>query len=106
MLGMTEEQFWHSNPAIIEVWEEAWKMQENRRNELIHAWVGNYGISALVYAVEHCLNGKKAKSEYIDKPVQLFEKTQKEQEADQKKALAGFVAWANMTKKDFDRRNK
>lgn len=106
MLGMSEEQFWASNPAKIKVWEEAWKMQENRKNELLHAFVGNYGLSALMYAIDHCLNGRKAKSEYIDKPIQLFEKTVKEKQADQKKALAGFVAWANMTKDSFDKKNK
>ena len=30
---------------------------------------GNYGISALIFAIEHCLSGQKAKSEYIKKPV-------------------------------------
>lgn len=103
---MSEEQFWRSNPAIIEVWEEAWKLQENHKNQRIHAWAGNYGISALAYAIDHCINGRKAKSEYIDEPIQLFEKTEKEKKEDQEKALAGFVAWANITKKDFDRRNK
>lgn len=32
-------------------------------------WWGSYGISALVYAVEHCLAGKSAKTKYIDKPI-------------------------------------
>lgn len=106
MLGMSEEQFWRSNPAIIEVWEEAWKLKEKRKNELAYMWVGNYGISALQCAIDHCLNGRKAKAEYLDKPLQLFDKTEKEKKEDQKKALDVFVAWANFTKDDFDRKNK
>lgn len=106
MLGMNEEQFWHSNPAIIKVWENAWKMEENRRNELIHAWVGNYGISALVYAIEHTLNGKKAKSKYIEKPIRLFELTEEEKKQQEKNALAAFINWADTTKADFDRKKK
>lgn len=103
---MSEWEFWHSNPAKIKTYEEAWKMQENRRNELIHAWVGNYGVSALVYAVEHCLNGKKATSKYMDKPMQLFELTEEEKKQAQKNALAAFVAWADGTKETFDKKHK
>lgn len=33
------------------------------------AWWGNYGISALCFAIEHCLNGKKAKSKYVNEPI-------------------------------------
>ena len=106
MYGMTEEQFWRSNPAIIEVWRKAWEMKQNRQNELIHAWVGNYGISALVYAVEHCLNGSKAKSSYIDKPIRLFEMTEEEKRIEAEKATDAFIAWANFTKNDFDKHKK
>lgn len=104
MIGMSEEQFWNANPAIIKVWEEAWKMEENRRNSLIHAWIGNYVVSAVGYAVEHCLSGRKAKSKYIDKPIRLFELTEEEKEQEQKNALAAFVAWADGTKQSFDRK--
>lgn len=106
MIGMSEVEFWHSNPAKIAVYEKAWKMQEDRRNELIHAWMGNYGVSALVYAVEHVLNGKKAKSKYMDKPMQLFELTEKEKKQKEKNALASFIAWADGTKATFDKHKK
>lgn len=82
-------------------------MQQNRQNEMMHAWFGNYGISALVYAIDHVLNGSsKAKSKYIEKPLQLFEKTEQEKKADQEKALAAFVGWADFTKEEFDRTKK
>lgn len=106
MYGMTEEQFWRANPAIIEVWEEAWKRQENRKNELIHAWVGEYGISALVFAIDHCLNGKKARSKYMEKPIRLFELTESEKEAQKENATDMFIAWANATKASYDVKNK
>lgn len=40
-------------------------------------WWGNYGISALVFAVEHCLAGRSAKTEYVEKPI-LFRESEKE----------------------------
>lgn len=36
---------------------------------MMHAWWGNYGLSAVAVAVEHCLAGKKAKSEFIKTPI-------------------------------------
>lgn len=93
MLGMSEEQFWRSNPAIISVWEKAWKMEENRKNDLIHTFVGNYGISALVYSIDHVLNGKKAKSKYIKKPIRLFELTEEEKKEAQAEELRKYEIW-------------
>ena len=101
MYGMTEEQFWRSNPRIIKTWEKAWKAEENRKNNLIHSYVGNYVMSAVTVAVEHCLNGKKAKSKYTEKPIQLFPLTEEEKKREQKKAIAQFMAWANMAKKKY-----
>ena len=48
---MTEEQFWRSNPRIIKVYEQTWKDDQNRKNELLHAMVGTYGISAITVAL-------------------------------------------------------
>ena len=103
---MTEEQFWRANPRIISIWEKAWKMKENRQNELMHLWFGHYGISALTYSIDHCLNGSsKAKSKYIEKPLQLFELTEEEKKVEQEKALNAFIGWADVQKADFDRRH-
>lgn len=35
----------------------------------MHIWFGNYGVSAIGVAVEHCLVGHKARSEYVKKPL-------------------------------------
>lgn len=39
------------------------------------SWFGNYGISAMIFAIEHCFS-KNPKSQYIDNPVS--EGTEKE----------------------------
>ena len=98
---MTEEQFWHSNPAIIKVWAEAWKRKENRQNELIHTFVGNYIQSALVTSIDKVLNGKKSKSKYLEKPIQLFELTEEEKEKEQEKARQAFMMWAGQVEKKY-----
>lgn len=103
---MTEEQFWKSNPRIIGVWAKAWKLRENRKNELIHAYVGNYVLSAVTTAVDGVLNGRKHKSKYIEKPIQLFELTEEDKEKERKKAIAAFLGWANGQKNKFGKEVK
>ena len=65
-----------SCPKELEPYEIAHKKQIMEKDLLAHTWWGTYGLSALTVAVEHCLYGKKAKSEYIKKPIMAdFEKT-------------------------------
>lgn len=103
---MTEEQFWHSNPRIIEVWEQAYKNKINSMNAYIHAWVGHYGINALTVAIDHCFNGSKARSEYIKEPIELFEKTEEEKKAVQRKELEKFLSWAAKAEKKFQKKGE
>ena len=103
---MTEEQFWHSNPAKIEVYAEAWKQEQKRQNEVIHTYVGTYVLSALTTAIDGVLNGKKSKAKYTEKPIRLFELTEKEKEEEQRKAREAFLAWANLTKSKYKDRKE
>lgn len=48
-------------------------------------------------AIDHCFN-KKARSKYVTKPIELFEKTQEEIDQEPTKARQAFLAWAGMTK--------
>lgn len=101
---MTEEQFWHSNPRIIKVWEKAYKLKVNTLNERIHSWVGNYGISALVYSIDHCLNGRKASTKYEPKPIQMFELTEEEKQQETIKARQAFMEWASRAEKKYNKK--
>ena len=102
---MSEEQFWHSNPAYIKVWAEAWKKKENRKNELIHTYVGNYIQSAVTTSIDRAINGKKSKSKYLEKPIEIFVLTEEEKQEKQKKeemdARQAFMMWANQAKSKY-----
>lgn len=98
---MTEEQFWHSNPRIVHVWENAYRLKVNTLNSYIHSWIGNYGISALICSIDRGLNGKKARSKYIDKPIQIFELTEEEKEEAIKKERNKFIMWAKSNMQKF-----
>ena len=77
---MTEEQFWRSNPRIIEVWEAAYKAKQESINHMAYTIFGTYGLSAFTTAIDGVLNGKKAVCKYIEKPIELFEPSEAEKE--------------------------
>lgn len=101
MYGMTESEFWSSNIRKIKVYEKIYRAKENRTNELVYSWIGDYGLSALFTAIDGVLNGKKAKAKYSEKPFRLFELTEEEKEAERQKALEQFLAWAGHAEKKY-----
>ncbi len=104
MYGMTEAQFWCSNPRIISTWEKIWKEEQNRKNALVHRYTGNYILSALFTAIDGVLNGRNAKAKYISKPFQLYELTKEEKEKEQQAAIAQFMSWANVAEKKYSKK--
>lgn len=67
--GINTEYIDDSCPTELEPYEIAYNMKLKQKDSLIYAWVGNYVGSAVLVAVDSCLNGRKAKSEYIKEHV-------------------------------------
>ena len=88
-----------SCPKDLYPYDKAHELQLKEQDELQHMWGGNYGISALVVAIDSCLNVKSAKSEYINSPImaKMFEEeymTEKEtEEREIKKAIEIEKQW-------------
>lgn len=99
--GMSEEQFWRSNPRIISTWEKVWRDKQNWNNEMAHMFTGNYVLSALCVAM-NAVNGGKAK--YIEKPVKLFESTEEDKRKEKQRAINAFMGWANSRKSQYNRK--
>lgn len=95
--GMTEEDFWHSNPRIINAYEQAWRDKLNQQNELVHMYVGNYVLSALFTVIND-------KNKYIKEPIKLFELTEKDKENEKEKAISAFMGWAKQTKSQYNKK--
>lgn len=68
-MGVTWQEFWGMNPHIINCVRRGHEEKIKQDDYLQHVWWGNYGISAISVAVEHCLAGDKAKTKYIEKAV-------------------------------------
>lgn len=67
-MGVSWDEFWRMNPRIIKAICRGYEQKIKQDDYL--AWLsGQYTLSAVYVAVEHCLAGKKAKSKYIEKPI-------------------------------------
>lgn len=68
-MGVAYEHFMDSCPKELEPYVKAHNNKIMEEDYLQHLWWGNYGISALIVAIDRCLHGKKAKAKYIDEPI-------------------------------------
>lgn len=58
-----------SCPKELEPYDKAHKIKIMEHDNLQHMWWGNYGISALIVAIDRCFGGKKSNAEYIKEPI-------------------------------------
>lgn len=66
-IGVDYKLFWHLNPKKLKAFYKADEISLKRRDaEMWH--MGQYILSAVSVATDHCLNGRKARSQYIEKP--------------------------------------
>ena len=107
-IGISLEEFKHLNPQKLVYCLEGYKIKRKQRDEEMWLWWGNYGLSAVLFAVEHCLAGKKARTKYIDKPIfQAMEeqnKTMTEEELQKQREL--FVAKLQIMQTNFEMSHK
>lgn len=67
-IGLKYREFMHSSPKILKAYERAHDIKLETLDTLVWQFCGNYVLSAVAVAVEHCLAGRKARSEYIKEP--------------------------------------
>lgn len=67
--GFTVDDIDWSCPADLKPYAQAYKMELTEKDSFIHAICGHYVLSAVSVAVEQCLFGQKAKSQYIKEPI-------------------------------------
>ena len=57
-----------SCPKELAPFDKAHKNKVMEQDYLQYAWCGNYGVSALIVAIDRCFS-KKQKAEYIKEPI-------------------------------------
>ena len=94
-----------SSPSDLEPYGKAHKLEITEKDSIFHVVCGSYVLSAVSVAIEHCLSGQKAKSEYIKEPIMknAFDDdtlTEEEKyERNLKKALLAEEQWIILGKK-------
>lgn len=94
-----------SCPKELQSYDRAHIKKNEEQDLLQHLWWGKYGVSAISVAVERCLAGKKAKQEYVKKPIlkELFDDLNltEEQRAEKEiqEAILVEEQWASFYKK-------
>ena len=98
-IGVPYQVFFKLIPNDLKSFYSSYKQKQRIEDEKVWKWFGSYGISALEFAIDHCFNGKDAKTKYIDKPLSEMEfendgLTEDEiQEKELRKALLAEEQW-------------
>lgn len=113
-IDVSYDTFWHLNPKKLKPFYTAYKRKKEETDALIHSWVGNYGISALIVSISRCFS-KKSSAKYIKKPLfsNMIERKIKLTEYEKQKQVDLFFAteearrvnWRKHHKKNKDNNN-
>ena len=90
-IGVSRKEILHSTPKVLKEYDLAYDLTRKRRDE--EMWfMGQYVYSAVATAVEHNLAGKKAKSEYLKKPVMQLAEDKRFEQMNTRKEYVGMTA--------------
>ena len=106
-MGVTYELFMDSCPKELEPYVKAHNNKITEEDYLQHLWWGNYGLSALIVAIDRCFRCKKSKFEYIKDPIlsKTFENDGLTEEEKQKQREL-FVAKLQVMQTNFELNKK
>lgn len=78
--GMTYDEFWYGKPILAKYYREKHKLDIERRNQEL--WLqGLYIYDAFAVVLSNAFS-KHSKAKYIEKPFDLFPKTEEEKQAE------------------------
>lgn len=101
-IGISLEEFKKLTPKTLGYCLEGEKLRRKERDNEMWSWWGSYGVSAVIFAIDHCLNGRKAVSKYIKEPVMSKDIQRKEgfTDADIQKAILIEQQYMNMAQQN------
>lgn len=101
--GMTWEQYWYGDPWMVREFRDAYLMKRRIDNE--NAWInGLYITNAVSVAIENTFGGKHER--YIEKPIDLFEKTEAEKAAEVREERRKLIEGLTRLKAMAERRKQ
>lgn len=104
--GMTYDQYWHGDPWSLKAYKESYLLQRRRRNEEMYI-NGIYTMNALSVVIGNAFSKKGTPPrKYLDKPLDIFPKTEAEEAAEQEQKQKELIAKLSAWKAAFDARKK
>lgn len=91
--GFTTHDIDMSCPADLKPYLLAYEQEQAIKDRQAWSWIGSYGISALIFAIDHCFNGRKATTKYVGSAnVDREEYEEKEAQKQRDLFVAGLMA--------------
>lgn len=107
-IGVRRDEFFSSTPKILKAYDKAHEEKIKTMDALAWQFCGSYVLSAVSVAVDHCLNGRKATTKYLEKPVmqnkQINPEDMSEEEIKRQREL--FVAKLMIMKSNYELNHK
>ena len=103
LYGMTYDQYWYGDPWMVRAYAQAYLLKRKVENE--NAWIqGAYVANAFGTVLSNAF-GKK-KTDYLTKPLDIFPKTEAEEQAEIREEKRKLIVWLNGMKKIAAKKNK
>lgn len=97
--GMTYEQYWFGDPWMTRAYAQAYLLKRRVANE--EMWLqGVYMVHAVQTVISNSFGKQKVK--YLEKPLDIFEKTQAEKEREKRVERQKLINWLDRLKKSAD----
>lgn len=106
--GLTLHDIDWSCPSDLQLYAKVHSMERKEKDTLVHAWIGSYGINAIMVSLDRVMNGRKAKLKYTEET--LLSKIEEEnrpltqEEIERQRAI--FVEQLKLKKANFDLHHK
>lgn len=94
--GMTYEQYWYGDPFMTRAYAQAYLLKRKIQNE--NMWIqGAYIANAFGTVLSNAFSKKNAK--YLEKPLDIFPKTESEKNAEIREERRKLITWLNGMKR-------
>lgn len=106
-IGMTYDEYWYGDPRRFKFYRKANELSIKRKNEEL--WLqGAYNFQAFATALSNLSFDKKKHkvNNYLEKPFDLFAKTEEEKKDEVQDARQKVIDHFNALKKAFDEKKK
>jgi hypothetical protein len=101
LYGMTYEQYWFGDPWMTRAYAQYYLLKRRARNEEL--WLqGIYNANAFQTVLGNAFGKKNLK--YLEKPLEIFEKTEAEKEQEARDERNKLINWLNALKKSADKK--